>query len=88
MKSEKICSERQLDHNFLLLRNATDFAKIAGIENRVTANGILSQLWKGGLIRKVREGSGRTPAVYALAELINITEGRTVMPEIVVERSA
>ena len=63
--------------------NATDFARIAGIENRVTANGILSQLWKGKLIRKVREGSGRTPAVYALAELINITEGRTVMPEMV-----
>ena len=63
--------------------NPTDSARIAGIENRVTANGILSQLWKGKLIRKVREGSGRTPAVYALAELINITEGRTVMPEMV-----
>ena len=67
--------------------NATDFAKVAGIETRVTANGILAQLWKGNLVRKVREGSGRTPAVYALPELINITEGRTVMPEMVAPAS-
>ena len=59
--------------------NATDFARSAGIENRVTANGILTGLFNAKLITRVRVGSGRTPAVYALPELLNIAEGRTIM---------
>jgi len=59
--------------------NATDFSRLAGIENRVTANGILSQLKQDKLISRIRESSGRTPAVFALPDLINIAEGRTVM---------
>lgn len=59
--------------------NATDFAKIAGIENRVTANGILMGLYKAQLVSRIRVGSGRSPAVFALPELINITEGRPIM---------
>ncbi len=58
--------------------NATDFARFSTIENRVTANGLLGQLCNEGLIRRIRPGSGRSPAVYALPELINITEGRAV----------
>jgi len=46
----------------------------------VTANGIITQLHNGGLIHRVRKGAGRTPSVFALPELINITEGREVMP--------
>ena len=60
--------------------NTTDFATYTGIENRVTANGIITQLHNEGLIRRVRKGAGRTPSVFALPELINITEGREVMP--------
>ena len=60
--------------------NTTDFATHTGIENRVTANGIITQLHNEGLIRRVRKGAGRTPSVFALPELINITEGREVMP--------
>jgi len=59
--------------------NATDFSRLAGIENRVTANGILSQIKQDKLIIRIRESSGRTPAVFALPDLINIAEGRTVM---------
>lgn len=59
--------------------NTTDFATHTGIENRVTANGIITQLHNEGLIRRVRKGAGRTPSVFALPELINITEGREVM---------
>ena len=59
--------------------NATDFTRSAGIENRVTANGILTSLYKAELVTRVREGSGRTPAVFALPRLLNIAEGRTVL---------
>ena len=59
--------------------NATDFARYAGIENRVTANGILKQVQKEQLIFRLREASGRTPAVFALPDLINIAEGRKVI---------
>ena len=59
--------------------NATDFSRLAGIENRVTANGILSQIKQDKLIIRIRESSGRSPAVFALPDLINIAEGRTVM---------
>mgnify|MGYP000250479239 CR=1 FL=1 len=59
--------------------NATDFARHAGIENRVTANGILKQILSAGLILRLREAAGRTPAVFVLPDLINIAEGRKVI---------
>ncbi len=59
--------------------NATDFSRLAGIENRMTANGILSQIKEDKLIIRLRESSGRTPAVFALPDLINIAEGRKVI---------
>ena len=54
------------------------FAEEVGFNNRVTANNMLRQLESGGIIKRIREGSGRTPSVYVLTELINITEGRLV----------
>jgi Fic family protein len=57
------------------------FAQRSGFANRVTANNMLRTLEAEGIIRRVREGSGRTPAIYALPNLINIAEGRTVFPE-------
>ncbi|MCR4297364.1 MAG: Fic family protein [Gallionella sp.] len=59
--------------------NATDFSRLAGIENRMTANGILGHIKQDGLIIRLRESSGRTPAVFALPDLINIAEGRKVI---------
>jgi Fic family protein len=59
--------------------NATDFARHAGIENRVTANGILKQIQEEQLIIRLRKSSGQTPAVFALPDLINIAEGRKVI---------
>lgn len=59
--------------------SSTLFAERAGFANRVTANNMLRQLLANGVITQLREGSGRTPAIYALGELINVTEGRTVL---------
>ena len=56
-----------------------DFERIAGFNNRITANGMLRQLEGDGLITRIREGTGRTPSVYAMPRLINITEGRAVL---------
>jgi Fic family protein len=58
--------------------SGTVFSKKAGFLNRVTANNMLRHLESEGVIQRVREGSGRTPAIYALPQLINIAEGRTV----------
>jgi Fic family protein len=60
--------------------NSTDFMTVSGIENRVTANGILRALNKNNLIQLVKEGSGRTPQVYALGRLLNIAEGKIIVP--------
>lgn len=58
---------------------ATDFRRLAGFNTRVTANNMLRQLEGAGLIQRMREGNGPIPAIYALPELINITEGRAVL---------
>jgi Fic family protein len=58
--------------------NATDFRQAAGFNTRVTANTMLRQLEAEGLIRRLREGAGPTPAIYAMTQLMNITEGRPV----------
>jgi Fic family protein len=57
----------------------TRFAEEAGFNHRVTANNMLRQLEAEGVITRIREGGGRTPAIYALPRLINIAEGRTVI---------
>ena len=44
--------------------------------NRVTANNILQRLVEARLIERIREGAGQRPAVYALARLIEIADGR------------
>jgi cell filamentation protein, protein adenylyltransferase len=58
--------------------NASDFIEKSKIPD-ATARRILTVLsTKGGLLKTLRESSGRRPAVYAFAELLNITEGRTI----------
>lgn len=59
--------------------NAADFAKFSGIDNRVTANGILNKLQQEELVFRLRKAAGPTPAVFALPGLINIAEGRQVV---------
>lgn len=62
--------------------SASAFAQKSGFTNRVTANNMLRQLEGAQVIRRIREGSGRTPAIYALPQLINIAEGRPVFREL------
>lgn len=57
---------------------ANDFRELAGFNSRVTANNMLRQLEAAGLIRRIREPAGPTPAIYALPSLMAITEGRPV----------
>ncbi|RZI99650.1 MAG: Fic family protein [Brevundimonas sp.] len=57
---------------------APDFSRMAGFNTRMTANNMLRQLVAAGLIQRIREGNGPTPAIYAMPQLINITEGREV----------
>jgi Fic family protein len=61
--------------------SATAFAQRAGFKNRVTANAMLRQLEAGRIITRIREGAGRTPAVFAMSRLINLTEGREIFRE-------
>jgi len=58
--------------------SSTMFADLAGFNNRVTANNMLRQLAAENVITRIREGGGRTPAVYAFLELVNIAEGRDI----------
>ncbi len=58
--------------------SSTMFADSAGFNNRVTANNMLRQLEADSVITRIREGGGRTPAVYAFLELVNIAEGRDI----------
>ena len=59
--------------------NSSDFLKISHIDNRGTANGILRSLVEDGVLQIIREGSGRTPAIYVFPALINIAEGKVVV---------
>lgn len=54
--------------------NSSDFFEEARIDTRVTSNSILNKLWRAKLISKLREGSGRQPAIFALESLIQIAE--------------
>ena len=56
-----------------------DFSKMAAFNNRITANGMLRQLESAGVIKRLRDGSGRVAAIYALPQLINIAEGHAVL---------
>lgn len=60
--------------------NSTDFMIVSGIENRVTANGILRTLRDHNLVQLINEGGGRNPQVYALGSLLNIAEGKIIVP--------
>ena len=56
----------------------TAFAERYGIR-RPTAQRIMRCLRDEGILRTLREGAGRRPAIYAFQELLNIAEGRKVL---------
>lgn len=59
---------------------ATDFAKRSGI-GKSTLHGLLRQLQQpDGPIMTIKEGAGRRPSVYAFPDLLNICEGKEVLP--------
>lgn len=57
--------------------NSSDFMELSGMTNRGTANNLLKAL-ETGPVMVLRAGSGQSPAIYALPELLNVAEGRQV----------
>ncbi len=57
---------------------STDFNGIEEIPTP-TAKRILTMLRNGGLFTVLREHSGRTAAIYAFTELINVAEGKAIL---------
>lgn len=55
-----------------------DFATRAHIP-KPTAHPLLKQLQEAGLLKQLREGADRRPAILALPELLNIAEDRDVL---------
>lgn len=55
-----------------------DFATRARIP-KPTAHPLLKQLQEAGLLKQLREGAGRRPAILAFPELLNFAEGRAVL---------
>jgi len=41
---------------------------------------LLSQLKNAGILQVIRQGSGRRPQILGFAELIDLCEGKTVLP--------
>ncbi len=54
--------------------NATTFIKETKIDTRSTANTVLGKLVDAGLIKSVRDGTGRTPALYIMPKIIDIID--------------
>lgn len=52
------------------------FYSLPGMPSKPAIGTILNKLRNGGLLKLVRAGSGRRPQVLALAELINLCEGK------------
>lgn len=55
------------------------FIQFSGIPNKITGNDLLRKLVKSNAIKLFKKGRGRSPAVYALPDLINIAEGKKVL---------
>ncbi len=44
-----------------------------------TTSGLLRQLRTAGILRELKAGSGRRPAILGFPQLINVAEGREVL---------
>jgi Fic family protein len=56
----------------------SDLARRPGMPSLPTISQMLKTLAEKGVVKLLREGQGRRPALYALAELVNVCEGREV----------
>lgn len=61
------------------ITQTTDLVKHRSMPSRPMIMTMLGRLKKAGILRVVREGSGRRPQVLALAELVNLCEGKKVL---------
>ena len=58
---------------------SSDVAKLEHMPSAPMVATLLNKLRGNGILHTVREGAGRRPHVLALAELINLCEGRKVL---------
>ena len=56
----------------------SDVTKLAHMPSAPMVANLLGNLRRNGILHTVREGAGRRPHVLALAELINLCEGRKI----------
>ena len=56
----------------------SDVAKNSTMPSAPMVTNLLNSLKANGILHTVREGAGRRPQVLALAELINLCEGKKV----------
>jgi Fic family protein len=69
-----------LDHIFAKpVFKSSDFKNMSGMPSYPMVMTLLGQLKTAGIVKVVRDGSGRRPQILALPELINLCEGRKVM---------
>lgn len=61
--------------------SVTEFKNQTGIKNRTTAMTILHQLEEGRILELWKEGSGRSPAIYAFPKILSIAEGKELFLE-------
>jgi len=57
---------------------SSDVTKLEHMPTVAMVSRLFTQLRSDGILYTVREGAGRRPYIYALAELINLCEGRKV----------
>jgi len=57
---------------------ASDLSKLENMPTNPMVSTLLKQIKEGGLLHTVVEGAGRRSHIYALAELINLCEGKKV----------
>ena len=66
-----------LDQLFLQpIRAGSSLIGIRGLPTKPVIMSILGRLKSAGILKTIREGRGRRPQVYALAELVDLCEGR------------
>ena len=63
----------------LVIINVQRAGPSTGMPTKAAILTLLNKLKKGGVLKVMREGSGRRPQVLALAELINLCEGKDVI---------
>ncbi len=57
---------------------STDFLDGAGIPVNMTARRVLTRLAQAGVVKTIRKASGKRPALFVYADLLNIAEGQEV----------